>query len=115
MATGTYLESEAAGEGGRAMRDAADVAWGELVQHINRVRQLIDARPAGSGEEGARFEEAHDAVATALDAVGKLWGLVDEMAENVIIGSQGTVADDELASRIVGRATDVRDIPDIPF
>ncbi|MEJ3747599.1 hypothetical protein WEI85_30455 [Actinomycetes bacterium KLBMP 9797] len=115
MPTGRYLESEAAAEGGRAVLEATQDTLGAIGQHAARIRQLIDARPAGGGEEGARFEEAHENVVTALDAVGKLWGLIEELGENVVAGARGTVAEDELASQILAKSSDVRDIPNIPF
>lgn len=115
MPTGRYLESEEAAFGGQAIRDAASVAADAIPHLAERVRTLMDGKPAGGGEEGARFEEAHESVASALEAAPKLRALIEEMAENIIAGASGAVAEDELASQILAKASDVRDIPDIPF
>lgn len=114
MADGMLIDPELAIEGGVKIRTAAAEALAPIVDASARVRAQLDGKPAGGGEEGARFDAAHEAVVTAIDAAAKLQGLIMEMAENIINGATNSEAADKTAANILNAAA-VHDIADFKF
>jgi hypothetical protein len=108
------IDSDPAIAGGNKVLDATRAASTEMAAAIARIRELVDSKPAGGGEEGERFDTSHEAVVTALDAADKLRELIQEMAENVVNGATSDVADDLIAAQILNAAA-VHDIPDFKF
>lgn len=114
MPEGTWVDTDVAKAGGIVVLTAATGSFGEIVRAAGRVEDILAARPAGGGEEGERFNKAHEAVTTAVKAAEQLRELIQEMAENIVNGATDTEASDQTAANIVNGAA-VHDIPDFKF
>jgi uncharacterized protein YukE len=114
MADGMLIDPEIARDGGEKILTATTGAFTPIVNAAAEVRAMLDAKPAGGGGEGARFDAAHEAVVTAMDAAQKLQELIQEMAENIVNGATNSESADQTAANILYAAC-VNDIPDFKF